>query len=143
MISRVATELLLTFSPTITFVLSLVPLAPARSRTIPDTKDPFAPHADAADFRRYLVVYPRGPFAAKAETMLEKNGVHLMMRHDGFGIAAPASLTDATRDQLLLGPEVEFIVPDTVANTHATRARQIHPPFPQDRPDTLYHSPQA
>jgi subtilisin family serine protease len=142
MLSRVATEVLLTFSPTITFLLSLVLITPSRGQTVPILYAPATPITARAWPGRYLIVYRNGQISPNAEATLHSKGAELTVRHDLLGIAVADSLTDAARDQLALDPTIESIVPDILLNAHTliVRAAGLTSPV---IPDALYHSPQG
>lgn len=134
MISRVATELLLTFSPTISFILSLVLITPLRGQVGPDLDEPGG---------RYLIVYRNGQIAADAEAAISAAGAHLSARHDLVGIAVADSLTDTARARLGRDPDIEAIVPDVLLNAHSLTVRPAPGFEAQTTPDALYHSPQG
>jgi subtilisin family serine protease len=146
MLTRVALELLLTFSPTITFVLSLALMAPARGQTVPALA---APAHDVTAISapivpgRYLIVYRNGQIAPNAKAALTATGARLTARHDLLGIAVADSLTDAARAQLALDPAIESIVPDLLLSAHTLYAQPVVAAFTPIVPDALYHSPQG
>jgi subtilisin family serine protease len=154
MISRVATELCLTLSPTITFLLSVVLLAPARSQEIPVVTHTAITTSAPAIPGRYLIVYRNGQIAANAESSLHAAGAQLTARHETLGIAVADSLSESARAQLALDPTIESIVPDVLLSAQALSVRStnvvtgVHnTPVVltpnMTAPDALYHSPQG
>jgi subtilisin family serine protease len=143
MISRVAAELLLTFSPTVTFLLSVVILAPARSQTVPSQLLQSGPIAAPAVPGRYLIVYRNGQIASNAEAALSATGARLTKRQDRFGIAVADSISAAAAAQLALDPAVESVVPDVLLSADALNVQPVAEASVKKTPDALYHSSQG
>ena len=143
MISRLFTELLLTFSPTVIFLLSLILVSPSRGQTVPDLKVPVQTSTAPAVPGRYLIVYRNGQIAPNAEMTLAATGAHLSTRHELFGVAVADSMTDSARAQLALDPLIEAIVPDVLVSAHTLDVRPAAAIANQATPDALYHSPQG
>ena len=143
MISRLTTELLLTSSPTITFLLSLFLITPSRGQAVPVLSAPLQSVSESAIAGRYLIVYRNGQIAPDAEATLAAAGAHLTTRHELMGIAVANSLTDAARTHLALDPAIETIVPDILVSAHSIAVRPTSVMSPMTNADALYHSPQG
>ncbi len=148
MLSRLATELLITFSPTATFLVSLVLIAPAKGQTAPHFSPaaltlPAPIPAALSDPGRYLIVYRNGQIPANLDQVLAESGARLIATHDRFGIAVAGSLTERARVELAQEAGVEAIVPDLLLKAHAVIVQRLPNPLLQTSPDGLYNSPQG
>jgi hypothetical protein len=123
MISRVTTELLLTFSPTITFLLSVALMTPARSQTLPAEGVQSDPIGDSSVPATYLIVYRNGQrngqIASEAEAAQRASGARLRGRKDGARMAFADSLSAAGAEQLARDPGIEPIVPEMLLGAEA------------------------
>lgn len=91
---------------------------------------------------RYLVVYRSGKIASNAEVLAQSIGAHVVARHEALGVTVLDSVSDVSRDQLKLDPNVEAVVPDVVLYAHQI-AVQAAAGGVAPVPDSLYHSPQG
>ena len=148
MISRLATELILTFSPTATFLLSLVLIAPAKGQDVPRHSPPrltiSAPGIPApAEPGRSLIVYREGAIPAHSAEVIAASGAHLVASHDLFGIAVVDSLGESARTALAKDRTIEAIVPDLLLSAHSLIVKKLPNQLLQTTSDALYHSPQG
>jgi subtilisin family serine protease len=141
MVTRIALQTMLFFSPTFTFLLSLILMGPARGQTILITGAAPARVAASAPAGRFLIVYRDGQIPSSALGRLNGLGARLAQRHDVLAMDVVEAVSPAAREKLASDPAIAFIVPDLVLNAHTIRSR----PFPKmtSAPDALYHSPQG
>lgn len=143
MLSRLTTEMLLTSSPTIIFLLSLFLTAPARAQSTVVTPLSASTTVASAVPGRYLIVYRNGQIAADAASALETLGAHLALPHTLLGMAVAEDLTTAARIELLHNRNVEAIVPDLLMSAHTIKVQPLKLVKAAPIADALYHSPKG